>query len=368
MAQALSTKARNDRAKKYVEDWLLAVQREPLSEEEVKLNIAELKILKNLIPIKAKGFRGVVLTAIIGKLLDPTYMPLEDFYTCNPRSIFEQGIYYALQEAAVPCGKSDPLNVAKNIQKLNYDWASGRRPETAARAAVDYLGLLEKAWENDERRHQLLRLFFGKLKEFSESVKSLNVPLTGLEDELALETTNKLANFVLECPEGGAIPQFIVGNIIILLRSNNDRYSTIGGVDESVFGTNTTSKKPADVWEVLSDENYGELYEITVKKIDQKRLDDCVDSIQALGISNRRITFICNLPNDIASLTHVENVIRHRGVGFQFIDIKFFIINAFCLLDDGAQAEMMQKTQAFVFDTNRSIQTKEYWAKKIASA
>ena len=49
-------------------------------------------ILQNLIStqIKAKGFRGVVLTAIVGKYLNPNYDFLNDFYSCNPRSIFEQ--------------------------------------------------------------------------------------------------------------------------------------------------------------------------------------------------------------------------------------------------------------------------------------
>lgn len=49
-------------------------------------------MLTSLIEIKAKGFRGMVATAIVGLEIDPSYDPLNNFYGCNPRSIFEKGI------------------------------------------------------------------------------------------------------------------------------------------------------------------------------------------------------------------------------------------------------------------------------------
>lgn len=93
------------------------------------------KILDDLIWINARGFRGIVLTAIVGLEIDSSYDPLSNFYSCNPRSIFEKGIYFALK-GRVPSGKSDPLNVAKNTNNLNKDWATGKRPEKAALAVV----------------------------------------------------------------------------------------------------------------------------------------------------------------------------------------------------------------------------------------
>ncbi len=108
-------------------------------------------ILKDLIEVNAKGFRGVVLTALVGMQLDYQYNPLKSFYDCNPRSIFEQGIWYSLTDHNIPCGKSDPLNVAKNIQELNESWAEGRRPQSAALAAVHFLREIVNTKSTEER-------------------------------------------------------------------------------------------------------------------------------------------------------------------------------------------------------------------------
>lgn len=214
----MTANSRNQRAHNLVLHWLDSVKEKEISSTDRKNYAHELSILERLIPIPANGFRGVVLTAIIGKLLDETFSPFVNFYDCNPRSIFEQGIYYALSSRNIPCGKSDPLNVAKNIQKLDYDWAQGRRPQDAARAAVDYLTLLEKAWKNTKQRDQLLRLYFIVLSEYAASVERLNVPMATELAAVPLEAAQKLASMILECPEAGTIPQFIIGNLIRRLR------------------------------------------------------------------------------------------------------------------------------------------------------
>jgi hypothetical protein len=114
---------RNLAAKNYVAHKLSNAK---LSLESEFSELTDFLIVKNmltaLIETNAKGFRGVVLTALVGIHLDKNYNPLNNFYGCSPRAIFEQGIWYALDEAGVPCGKSDPLNVAKNTNILNHDW------------------------------------------------------------------------------------------------------------------------------------------------------------------------------------------------------------------------------------------------------
>ena len=109
-----------------------------------------------------------------------------------------------------------------------------------------------------------------------------------------LQLAEMLSRFVIECPEGGAVPQFIVGHLINKIRKDDSKFLSVEGFKDSVFGTNTTSKKPADVWEIMSNGKLGELYEITVKTIDYKRLDDCADSLHNQGIKDKVITFICN--------------------------------------------------------------------------
>ena len=130
------------------------------------------QVLTDLIETNAKGFRGVVLTSLAGYHVDNNFNPLVDFYACNPRSIFEQAIWYVLTECNIPCGKSDPLNVAKNINKLDTNWAKDRRLEKAALAAVAFL---ERYFnEIDTEQKSLLEdYFFYKLIKYSESVAAI---------------------------------------------------------------------------------------------------------------------------------------------------------------------------------------------------
>jgi len=134
---------RNNSGKYYVNTRLGVAKTKSLEDFPEFTSSTEIyKLLSELIEVNAKGFRGVVVTALTGLHLDDGYDPLNNFYGCNPRSIFESGIWYALQENGIPCGKSDPLNVAKNANQLNEDWARGRRPQSAAMAVVNTLELL----------------------------------------------------------------------------------------------------------------------------------------------------------------------------------------------------------------------------------
>jgi hypothetical protein len=318
-------------------------------------------ILEQLIPVKAAGFRGIVLTAIVGKELDPSYDPATDFYESSPRTLFEKGIYYALQQHRVPCGKSDPLNVAKNAQVIDAAWAKGRRPESAAMAAVAYIGLIQANWKNEEYRKELISMFFSRLWQFAEFCMSADVPIAAFEGTPAVRIASKLKKFTADFPEGGATPQLVVGTLIAKLREDDNNYAAVSGVHESVFGTNTTSKKPADVWEEMSDGSIGQLYEITAKPIDQKRLDDCVESLKLMDLGGRIVTFICRLPQDVSSLAVSDNTLLHRGVMFQFVDIGDFIQYSFCILSPERQAEVIDAVDQFVKDTNRKIEVKNGW-------
>lgn len=78
---------------------------------------------------------------------------------------------------------------------------------------------------------------------------------------------------------------------------------TVVGGEESVFGTNTTSKKAADIW-VEEDGKPVNLYEITVKKkVDIKRLSDSLHALHALhalhdmNVLDSNIHIICRLPD-----------------------------------------------------------------------
>ena len=314
------------------------------------------KLLTDLIEVNVKGFRGVVVTALVGMHLNDDYDPLEDFYGCSPRSIFEGGIWYALQENGIPCGKSDPLNVAKNANQLNEEWARGRRPQTAAMAVVGFLRIVTNA--NKLKKSRLIDYFFFRLWAYAQRVAAYELADVEVSSTSRQDVGSRLIDFTLKYPESGNLPQFLVAQLLesVFQESNVD---VIGG-KESVFGTNTTSKKPADVWlEIGGIET--NLYEITVKKVSKKRLDDSLDALQSTGHLNMPVTFICRLPEDVGELKVENGCFNYKGKDFDFVDYKSFCCSLFALLTDENLNFVLQNIAGFVEDMHISMKTKAGW-------
>ncbi len=320
-------------------------------------------LLDILIPVKVDGFRGIVMTAIVGKYLDKEYDPLNNFYACNPRSIYEKGIYYVLEKFDIPSAKSAPLNVAKAISKLDDDWVKGRKTTTQpiAKAAIDFIELIMANF-GSTNYNRLVAFFFYRLYIFAKRINSLTIVTTHPSTISKNELSAKLGYFVQSIPEAGTIPQTIIGKLLKILHDSEIRQ--VKGESESVFGTNTTSKKPADIWiENLASEVIS-LYEITVKKIDYKRLDDCIDSLNKIGnIQKKEVIFICRMPTDVKELKLNSNVnaLFHKGYWFNFIDINYFIQICITLLDDQQIDTFFSEMKVFISDRNRPLKTKEGW-------
>lgn len=350
---------RNALARKFVEDKLELVS--TLSESDFstlpkfhKL----LQTLEDLICVKPMGFRGVVATAITGQYLNADFDPLNDFYSCNPRSIFEQGIFYAFK-GKIPCGKSDPLNVAKNVNELNEQWAKGKRPESSAKAAVVFLRYLRD--QPEHFKEQAENLFFLKLLDYADSIRSIPIAHPEEKGYSNQVFADKCISFALDFPESGTVPELIVSSLLEKLYEQSD-ISVVGG-DGSVFSTNTTSKKPADVW-VEHDRKVQTLFEITVKKIDDKRLQDCTSSLIELGLYGLPIHFVCRIPEDTASLTGIRNnSLKINGKTINFVDIRHFIRSTAALISAKQIEEILFKANEFVGSIDRPINTKDGWNK-----
>lgn len=314
------------------------------------------QMLTDLIEVNAKGFRGVVVTALTGLHLNANYNPLNDFYACNPRSIFEGGIWYALQKNNIPCGKSDPLNVAKNANQLNEEWAQGRRPQSAAMAVVKFLRMVTQAGKMKKAR--LIDYFFFRLYSYAESVNSYQLIEVETFPESRQTLGYKLVGFTLKYPESGNLPQLLVAQLLTRVFSGSE-ISVMGG-SESVFGTNTTSKKPADVWlEVKGEET--NLYEITVKAVSKKRLDDSLDALSSTSHLNNSVTFICRLPQDVAELDVVSGSYVYKGKRFDFVDYESFCLSLCALLGDEELTVVLNAVAGFVQDMHTSMKTKAGW-------
>lgn len=314
------------------------------------------KLLTDLIEVNAKGFRGVVVTALTGMHLDENYDPLNDFYGCNPRAIFESGIWYALQENGIPCGKSDPLNVAKNANQLNKDWAQGRRPQAAAMAVVEFLRLVTQS--NKSKRARLIDYFFYRLWSYSQSITNYQLAEVQASNTSRQTFGGKLVEFTLKYPESGNLPQFFVAQLLSGLFHLSE-IQVIGG-DESAFGTNTTSKKPADIWLEVGGRQTN-LYEVTVKPISKKRLDDSIDALQSTGHMNHSVTFICRMDLDVRDLEVVNGSFQYKSKRFDFIDYRAFCLSLCTLLSDEEFSTVANNIAIFVQDKNISMRTKSGW-------
>ena len=316
-----------------------------------------LNILTKLIFVQAKGFRGVVATAITGMHLNPQYDPINNFYSCNPRSIFEQGIFYAFEERQIPCGKSDPLNVAKNINVLDNEWAKGKRPQGAAQAAVDFLKILVLSQKSE--RETIINLFFFKLLEYAKSISAIKITLPNENSISNQDFAHKLCQFTLEYPESGTIPQFLISTL--LKEIYQDSSIQVKGGEESVFGTNTTSKKPADIW-LEKEGNPYNLFEVTVKKIDLKRLDDSIQSLNSVQALSLPVHFICRLNKDISSLPELTNdTLKYKGKTFNFVDICSLIHSISTLFSPEQINNILKDINQFIGQVQRPLTTKNGW-------
>lgn len=328
---------------------------------------SERKVLERLIPVQTDGFRGITLTAIMGKFVREDINTGTEFDSINPRGIFERAILPVLKNYRVPTGASAPLNVAKNIQVLDEKWAEGRKPEGAAMAAVDYVRRVNRHWSDPAFRDDLVMMFVQRLLSYAEEVGSHDIDMPPLEGVPPVSLAQSLARFALAFPEGGAIPQFVVGALLAATRSTDTDYLPLRGVEASVFGTNSTSSKPADLWEVLADERLANLYEVTCKAVDADRLSAAVDSFAKLGLPNTPITFVCRMPNDVATLSLDNGTIVHRGVTFQFVDLTAFIVVIVVALTAEKRMSALARIAAFVADPTRKVKTKQAWAKVVTT-
>lgn len=352
----MSSPNRNERAKIYVTEQIQRARKKNESDFLSLPNYKEVSLLlTSLIDTTSKGFRGVVATALTGLYLDPNFDPLNNFYACNPRSIFENGIFFAFQ-GQIPCGKSDPLNVAKNQYVLNGEWAAGKRPESAALAVVHFL---KAVMDSPKNRATLIDFYFFRLVEYAEKVKAIDINVPDNDKISQQEIGHRLADFMYKYPESGTTPQYVVS---LLFKAIYEKSSfTVVGGEESVFGTNTTSKKAADIW-IEEDGKPVNLYEITVKKVDDKRLNDSLHALHDMNMVDSNIHFICRLPQDTSTLGELtEGTYNYKGKAFNFIDLRSFTLTLVAMLTTEQLGAIIDELASFIENIERPISTKNGW-------
>jgi hypothetical protein len=356
MGTQMNVSERNGLIDKLVRTRILAVRGQ-------KLDDVRTQLFDELCNTGSSGFREVVLTCAVAWGVGIDFDPSIDFYQCNPRAIFENAIRPVLVQFKLPHKKSGPLNVAKNIKMLNKDWASGRRPQLAATAAVQVLERLIKFRSTDspqEFRNRtiiVLDVILMYLIAEAEALTALEVvPRT----DMSLYCVHELLNqFIVYAADAGNTPQMIVGLVLNQLHLSDGLKLNFEG---RACETNLTAKKPADIWLEAPDNKILHLYEVTVKPIDQNRLEDSADSVIAHGRGFNEVVWLCRIPTDIETLNLSKGGIKEwKGVRFEFVDLSQWLLCVLELIGSGGRESLILALNAYVASPNVSKNTKEVW-------
>lgn len=318
----------------------------------------------------AKGFPGIVLTATIGRLISPEYDPQNNFYGINPRPLFEKHIGPALRDKyRAPMGKSDPLNVAKNANVIDEVWASGRRPESAALAAVRFIDWIKDASRADLEKFVdvLIWCYLSIANLYNRQIPE--IPSGRSHFQLHTIFTELISN----APAGGNTAQVIVGAVLQAQHTIFNSDGLLEGVGESVNATNTTGGKAGDFTECF-DGNL-RIYEVTTKTVDNQRVNESVDAIIKylqnidFPLSSIEVTFLCpkqsvNLDLPYSTSTHTS-VFKFDGIQYTFVDLNEWLLFMLERLGISGREIAYNIVREYIGSSSTALSVKRLWENRV---
>lgn len=305
------------------------------------------------------GHREIVLTIIMARMIYPKFRASADFYACNPRSIFEKPIRKALREFGIPHRKSGPLNVAKNIKKINKDWATDKSGGDIAIRVVNIVNGIEKVSGSELK--DFAQAFISRYKQEAQRIKDMEVDLPPQENPLFLSSL--CSDLIDNVPDGGATAQMLIGLLMETTKTSRSSNVEVSGYMDSVSTTNTTSKKPGDVIEKLA--NGVELvYEITTKEFTDDRLLESHESVMDYDREIQDVFVICrqqDVPKSLeVSQSYIMASTQYRELSYYFVDIYLYIQSALLYLAPDARKSFYESLIAYVNKVDTSEKVKVY--------
>lgn len=317
------------------------------------------------------GFREVVLTiavAMLDKIDFPSFKASVDFYACNPRAIYEQPMKTVLIEKNLPHRQSGPLNVAKGQHNLDEEWISKRSKsdQPTCRVAVELIRLMESDESSIEPIGiSIMRHLISEKKE----LKQLDVEITPTSDPYFLY--HACTRLIIMATDGGNTPQRICGYLLESFHKSMQTNIVVTGSNDSASTTSTTSKKPGDLNEELSDGTILNVYEITVKPFNESRVRDSYNCIMAYNseheTSLKEIIVICR-PEDCHPNIQPTDDLKgtmgnyfYNGINYHYWNIFEWL--SFTLQHTPANGREMFYTELnnYISDINTSQTVKECW-------
>lgn len=310
------------------------------------------------------GHREIVLTIILARLFDSKFKASQNFYACNPRSLFEKPIRKALREYGIPHRKSGPLNVAKNTKKINRDWAADKHGGEIASIVVQLVKLIENATKAELKK--FATAYVSRYKQEAQRIKELTVTLPPKENPIVI--SNLCIDLINNVPDGGSTPQIIVGLLMETYNENRKSEVEVSGHRDSVSTTNTTSKKAGDIIEKLSEETEL-IYEVTTKIFSDDRLMESHEAVMAYDKDIKNVFVICR-PKDVPETLPHEGygslILAHtqyKELAYFFIDIYEYTQFLILFMSPEGKKSFYKKLLDYVNDINTSETVKRYFKK-----
>lgn len=354
MPKTLTAAERNEQIYQLLVDLLKNANNEPSFKEPFDEDNVEA-----IFNTSIWGHREIVLTIIMARLINPKFRASVDFYACNPRSIFEKPIRKALREFGIPHRKSGPLNVAKNIKKINKDWATDKNGGDIAIRVVNIVNGIEKV--SGSELMDFAQAFVSRYKQEAQRIKDMEVDLPPQESPLFLFSL--CSDLIDNVPDRGATAQMLIGLLMETVKASRNSQVEVSGYMDSVSTTNTTSKKPGDVMEKLT--NGVELvYEITTKEFTDDRLLESHESVIDYDKEIQDVFVICR-PQDVPksleiNQSYIMASTQYRELSYYFVDIYYYIQSALLFLTPDARKSFYESLIAYVNKVDTSEKVKIY--------
>lgn len=335
-----------------------------LKDKSVKVSFSrpfDLEEVESLFQTSIWGHREIVLTILMARLLNPKFKASENFYACNPRSVFEHPIRKALREYGIPHRKSGPLNVAKNSKKINKDWATDKHGGDIAMNVVKIVKKIESVSGKDLRKFS--SAYVARYRHEAKRVKEMRVKLPAQENPVYL--SKLCVDLINTVPDGGATPQIVIGLLMEAMVKDRKASVYISGHRDSVSTTNTTSKKPGDIIEKINGDAQI-IYEVTTKVFSDDRMIESHESVMDYDKSLKDVVVICR-PQDVPeSLTektssYVMAITQFRELAYYFINIYDYVQSSILLLTPAGRKSFYEELIKYVNSTNTSEKVKRYF-------
>lgn len=317
--------------------------------------------IESLFQTSIWGHREIILTIIMARLLDSKFKASENFYACNPRSIFEQPIRKALREYGIPHRKSGPLNVAKNSKKINRDWATDKHGGEIAMNVVKIVKKIESV--SGAELKKFAPAYIARYRQEAKRVKEMRIKLPPQENPIHI--SKLCVNLIDFVPDGGATPQIIVGLLMEAMNKDRKNSVVVSGHRDSVSTTNTTSKKPGDIIEKIN--GTSELiYEITTKIFSDNRLIESHEAVMVYDPTLKDVFVICrpqDVPQTLSSkgTSYIMATTQYRELAYYFINIYDYIQSAILFLTPSGRKFFYEELVAYVNNTNTAEKVKKYF-------